>query len=180
MIASWQERYDKPRQCIKQQRHHFTKKRPHSQSYCISSSLVCMWQLDHKEGRAPKNWCLSTVVLEKTPESLVDIKIIKPVNFKGNQPWILIGRTDAEAKAPVFWSADVNGWLIGKVPDAGKDWGQKDKRASEDDMTGWHHQCSGRELGQTLGDGVGQGGLVCSSPWVARIRHNWVTEQKQQ
>ena len=87
----------------------------------------------------------------------------KPINPKGNQPWIFIGRTDAEAETPVFWSSVVNSWLIGKVPDAGKDWGQK--RASEDEMAGWHHWCNVHELGQTLGDGKGQGGLGCSSPW---------------
>ena len=82
-----------------------------------------------------------------------------------NQPWILIGRTDAEGEAPVFWSPDVNSWLTGKVPDAGKDRGQKEKRVSEDEMAGWHHWCTGHELGQTLGDGEGQGGLAYYSPW---------------
>ena len=113
----------------------------------------------------PKNWCLWTVVLEKTPQSLLDSKEIKPVNLKGNQPWILIGRTDVEAEAPVFWSSDVNSGLIAKVSDAGKDWGQEEKRASEDEMAGWHHWCNGSELGQTSGDGEGQGGLACCSPW---------------
>jgi len=119
---------------------------------------------DHKESRMPKNWCLGIVVLEKTPESPLDSEEIKPVNLKGNQPWKLIGRTDAEAEAPVFWSLDVNSWLNGKVPDAGKDWGQKEKRVLEDEMARWHHQCNGHELGWTLGDGEGQGGLDCCSP----------------
>ena len=89
----------------------------------------------------------------------------------GNWDWyiytidIFVRRTDAETETPVFWSSDENSWLIGKVPDAGKDWGQKEKRVSEDEMGGWHHQCNGHELGQTLGDGEGQGGLVCCSPW---------------
>ena len=109
-----------------------------------------------------KNWCLWTVLLEKTPESPLDRKI-KPVNLKGNQSWILTGRTDAEA--PVFWSSDVNSWLIGKVSDAGKDWGQKEKRASEDEMAVWHHWCNRHEVGQTLGDDEGQWGLACCSPW---------------
>ena len=87
-----------------------------------------LWDLDHKEGRTPKNWCLWTVVLKKTPESPLASKEIKPVNLEENQPWILIGRTDAEAEAPVFWSPDANSQLIGKVPDAGRDWGQKEKR----------------------------------------------------
>ena len=82
-----------------------------------------------------------------------------------NQPWILIGRTDAEGEAPVFWSSDANSQLIGKVPDTEKDWGQKEKRASEDEMAGWHHQCNGHELGQTSGGGEGQAYLVCCSPW---------------
>ena len=140
-------------------------KYPYSQGYGLPSSHVWLWELDRKEGRMPKNRCLQTVVLEKTPESPVDSKEIKPVNLKGNQPWIFVGRTDAEAEAPVFWSSGVNSWLIGKFPDAGKDWRQKEKRLSEDEMAGWHHQCNGRELGQTLGDGEGHGGLVCCSPW---------------
>ena len=116
------------------------------------------------EGRMSKNWCLLTVVLEKTLESPLDSwrsnqSVLRDINSE------LIGRTDAEVESPVFWSFDVNSWLIGKVPDAGKDWGQKDKRASEDEMTVWHHWCNGHELGQTLGDGEGQGGLVCCSPW---------------
>ena len=105
--------------------------------------------------------------------SPVDSKIIKPVNLKGRQPWELTGRTEAEA--PGFWSPDVNSWLIGKVPDAGKDWGQKEKRVSEDEMAGQHHWCTGHELGQTLGDGEGQGGLTCCSPWGCRVGRDWTT-----
>ena len=131
----------------------------------LPSGHVQLWELDHKEGRALKNWCLWTVVLEKTLESTLDSKEIKPVNLKGNQPWILVGRTDAEAETLVFWSSDVNSWLLGKVPDAGKDWRQKEQRASEDEMAGWHHWCNGHELGQTSGDGEGQGGLACCSSW---------------
>ena len=116
----------------------------------------------------PKNWGLQNVVLEKTPASLLDLKEIKPV--KGNQPWILVGRTDSEAEALVFWSSDANSRLLGKVPDAGKDWGQKEKRASEDEVAGWHHQCNGHELGQTSEDGEGQGGLACCSSWVSKSR----------
>ena len=91
----------------------------------------------------------------------------------GNQPWILIWKTDAEVS--VFWSPDVNSQHIGKIPDAGKDWGQK-KRASEDEMTGWHHWCDRHELGQISGNGEGQGGLVCCSPWGHRVGHNWATK----
>ena len=101
---------------------------------------------------------------EMTLESPLDSKEIKLVHPKGNQPWILIERTDADAETPISWSPDVNSRLIGKDRDAGKDWGQKEKRASEE-MDGWHHWHSGHELGKTLGDGDVQGGLVCCSPW---------------
>ena len=130
-----------------------------------SSGHIQLWELDHKEGRVQKNQCLWTVVLEKTPESPLDSKEIKPVNLKGNQLWILIGRTVAEAETPVFWSPDAISQLIGKVPDAGKDWGQKEKRAPEDEMAGWHQWCNGQEFGQTLGDSEGQGGLACCCLW---------------
>ena len=132
MIASWQESYDKPRQCVEKQRHYSAKKGPYNQDYGLPSGHIQLWELDSKEGRMPMNWCLWTVVLEKTPETPRDSKEIKSVNLKGNQPWILTGRTDTEAQNPVFWSSDVNRWLIGKVPDAGKDCGQK-KRA----IKGW-------------------------------------------
>ena len=130
---------DKPRHCIKKQRYHFAHKSPSSKSYGFSSSHVWMWGLDHKEGRMPKNWCLQTVVLEKTSESPLYSKEIKPVNLKGDQPWIFTGKTDAKAEALVFWSTDVHRWLIGKVPNAGKDQGQEEKRAPEDEMAEWHH-----------------------------------------
>ena len=117
--------------------------------------------------RTPKKWCFQAMVMEKTPESLLDSKEIKPVNNKGNQPWIFIGRTNAEAEASVFWlpTSDANSRLIGKVPYAGKDWGQKEKRTSEDEMAGWHHRCNGQELGQILGDSKRQGDQACCSPW---------------
>ena len=102
---------------------------PYSQGYGLPSGHVQLWELNHKEGWVPKNWCLPTLVLEKTPESPLDSKEIKPVNLKGDQPWILAGRADAEA--PVFWSSDEKRWLIAKVPDAWKVWGQKEKRESE-------------------------------------------------
>ena len=106
-----------------------------------------------------------TAVLEKTLESPLDCKEIKPVNPKGNQRWIFIGRTDAEAEAPVLWPPDSKSWLIGKDPDAGKDWGQEEKGATEDDLVGWHHQLNGHEFKQALGDNEGQGILACCSPW---------------
>ena len=122
--ASRQESYDKPRQCVEKQRHYSADKDLYSQGYDLPISHVWLWQLNCKEGRAPKNWCLQTVVLEKIPESPLKSNEIKPANLKGNQPWILIGRTHAEAEALVFWSSDSNSWLTGKVPDAGKDWMQ--------------------------------------------------------
>ena len=103
-----------------------------------------MWELDHKEGWAPKNWCFWTVVLEKTPESSLDCKEIRPVNPKENQPRILIGRTDAEAEIPILWPPDVKSWLIGKDPDPGKDWRQE-KGMTEDEMVGWHHWLNGHD-----------------------------------
>jgi len=112
-----------------------------------------------------RNWCFQTVVLEKTLESPLDSKEIKPVNPKGNQPWIFIGRTEAEAEAPIIWPPDVKSWLIGKDLDAGKDWGQEEKGAIEDEMVGRHHQLNGHEFEQTPRDSEGQGSLACCSPW---------------
>ena len=123
----WHPRHPKPRQCVKKQRHHFADKGPFSQSYGFSSSHVWMWQLDHTEGWVSKNRCFQTVVLEKTLESPLDSKEIKPVNPKGNQPWIFTGRTDAETEASILWPSDVKRWLTGKEPGAGKDWWQEEK-----------------------------------------------------
>ena len=106
---------DKPRQYAEKQRHYSVNKGPYSQGYSLPSGHVQLREVDCREGRTPKNWCLQTVVLEKTPESPLDSKEIKPVNLKRDQPWILLGRTDAEAEIPVFWSSDANSWLVGKV-----------------------------------------------------------------
>ena len=111
---------------IKKQIYYFANRGPSGQSYGFSSGHVWMWELDHKESWAPKNWCFWTVVLEKTLESPLDCKEIQPVNPKGDQSWIFTGRTDAET--PILWPPDVKNWLIGKDPDAGKDWGQEEKR----------------------------------------------------
>ena len=129
-----------------------------------------MWELDHKEGWALKNWCCWTVlelelVLEKILESPLDCKEIQPVNRKGNQCWIFIGRTDAEAESPILWPPDVKNWLIGKDPDAGKDWRQKGKGITQDEMVGWHHRLDGHEIEQAPGVGDGQESLMCCSPW---------------
>ena len=123
-----------------------------------------MWELGYKESWAPKNWCFWTVVLEKTPESPLDCKDIKPVNPKGNQSSIFIGRTDAEAETPVLWPTDVKNWLIRKDPDSGKDW-RWENGMTEDEMVGWHHRLDGHEFEWTLGVGDGQGGLAYCDSW---------------
>ena len=133
MLAPWKESYDKPRQHIKKQRHHFAYKGPYSQSYGFSSSHVLMWELDHKEAWAPKNWSFQIVVLEKTLESPLDCKEIKVVNPKRNKPLIFIGKTNAKVEAPVFWPPDTKNHLIGKDPDRGKDWRQT-QGAAESEM----------------------------------------------
>ena len=117
------------------------------------------------ESWASKNCCFLNAVLEKTLESLLDCKEIKSVNPKGNQPWIFIGRTDTEAKAPILWPPDVKSWFIGKDPDAGNDWRQKEKGSTEDEMVRYHHWLNGHESEWTPGVGDGQGGLACCSPW---------------
>ena len=123
-----------------------------------------MWELVHKEGRMPKNWCIWTEVLEKILESPLDYKEIKPVNPKGNQLWLFIGRSDAKTEAPIIWAPDAKSQLIRKDPDAGKDWRQE-KGTTEDEMVGWHHWLNGHEFMQAPGVGEGQGSLVCCSPW---------------
>ena len=115
-------------------RNYFAKKGPSSQSYSFSSSHIRMWELDYKKSWAQNNWCFWTVVLEKTFESPLTCKETKPVNPKGNQSWVFIGRMNAEAETPVLWPPDVKNWLIGKNPDAGKDWKQGVKGTTED---GW-------------------------------------------
>ena len=111
------------------------------------------------------NWCFWTVVLEKILESPLDCKEIQPVHPKGDQPWVFIGRTDAKAETPVLWPPHVKSWLIGKHPDAGRDWGQEEKGTTEDEMVGWHHWLNGHESEQPPGVGDGQGSLVCYGPW---------------
>ena len=134
-------------------------------TYGFSSGHVWMWELDCEESWAPNNWCFWTVVLEKTLESPLDCKESQPVHPKGSQSWIFIGRTDAEAEAPILWPPDVKNWLIRKDPDAGRDWGQEEKGTTEDEMAGWHHWLDGHESEWTPGVGDGQGGLVCCDSW---------------
>ena len=136
MLTPWKEIW----QHIKKQRHYFANKGPSSQDNGFSSSQVWMWELDYKEGWAPKNWCFWTVLLEKTLESPLDCKEIQPVHPKGNQSSVFIGRTDGEAETPILWPPDAKSWLIWKDPDAAKDWRQEEKGTTEDEMIGWHHR----------------------------------------
>ena len=122
-----------------------------------------MWEVDNKEGWALKNWYFWIVVLERTLESPVDFKEIKPVNPKGNQPWIFIGRTDAEGEALILRPPDMKSQLIWKDPDAGKDW-RWEKGMTENEMVGWHHQLNGHKSDQIPGNSQGQRSLVCCSP----------------
>ena len=140
MLTPWKKSYDQPRLHIKKQRHYFADKGLSSQGYGFSSNHVWMWELDYKESWAPKNWCFWTVVLEKTLESSFVCKEILPVHPKGNQFWIFIERTDAKAETPILCLPDVKNWIIGKDPDAGKDWRWEEKGITKDDMVGWHHR----------------------------------------
>ena len=140
-----------------------------------------MYDLDYKESWALKNWRFWTVVLEKTLKSSLDCKEIKPVNPKGNQSWIFIGRTDAEAETPLLWPLDAKNWLIWKDPDAGKDWGQEEMGTTEEEMVGWRHQLNGHGFVWTLGVGDEQRGLVCCGSWGHKEsdtteRPNWTDE----
>ena len=143
-----------------------------------------MWEMDHKEGWVMKNWCFQTVVLEKTLESPLDYKEIKPVNPKGNQYWIFIGKTDAETEAPILWPPDAKSWHIGKDPDLGKGWGEEKKGLTEDKTVGWHHWLNGHEFEQTSGDSEGQRkkpGMLQSIELQSQTRlSNWTTTRIEQ
>ena len=130
----------------------------------VFPAVVYGGEMVHREGREMKNQCFWTVVLEKTFACPLDCKEIQPINSKGNQSWIFIGRSNAEAETPMFWPPEAKNWLIGKDPDAGKDWRQEKKGTTEDEMVGWHHRLNGHGFGWTLGIGDGQGGLECCSP----------------
>ena len=132
---------------LKKQRRYFANKGPSSQGYGFSSGHVWMWELDCDKSWALKNWCFWTVVLEKTLESPLDCKEIQPVHPKGDQYWVFIGRTDADAETPILWPPHMKTWLIGKDPDAGRDWGQEEKGTKEDEMAEWHHWLDGHEFG---------------------------------
>ena len=154
------------------QRHYFVNKGPYSQSNGFSISYVRMWELDHKEVWAAKNWCFRIVAIEKTLVSPLDSKETKPVNPRGNQPWIFTRRK-------ILLPHYAKSRLFGKDLDAEKDWGQEKKGMTDDEMAGWHHPLSRHEFEQTLGDSEGQGNLVCYGPQgPQRTRHNLVTEQQ--
>ena len=154
-VCSLGKSYDQLKQHIKKQRHHFINKSLSSQSYSFSSSHVQMWELHYKESWALKIWWFWTVVLEKALEISLDCKEIQPVNPKGNQSWVFIGRTDAEAETPILWPPDVKNWLIGKYTDTGKDWRWEEKGMTEDEMVGWQHRLNRHEFEQALGIGNG-------------------------
>ena len=140
-------------------------KGPSSQGYGFSFGHVLMWELDCEESWALKNWCFWTVVLEKTLESPLDCKEIQPVHSKGDQPGVFFGRNDTKAETPVLWPPHAKSWLIGKDPDAGRDWRQEEKGTTEDEMAGWHHRLNVHEFEWTPGVGDGQGGLACCNSW---------------
>ena len=141
-----------------------------------------MWELDYKESWVPKNWCFWPVVLEKTLESPLDCKEIQPANPKGNQSWIFLGRTDAEAESSILWPRDTKNWFIGKDPDAGKGWRQEEKGTTENEIVRWHHWLDGREFEQAPGVGDGQEILESCCLWGRKESDtteqlNWLTEQ---
>ena len=160
--------------------YHFGDKGLTSQSFAFCGSHVRMWELDHKEGWGPKSWCFRTVVSEKTLESPLDNKKIKLINPKGNQSWIFIKRTVAEAEAPVLlasWCKELTHW---KRPWCWERLSVGGEGSVEDEMVGWHHRLNEHELEEAPGYSEGQGSLACCSPWGYRVGHNWATEQEQQ
>ena len=137
--------------------------------------MLWVWELDYKESWAMKNWCFWTVVLEQTLESPLDCKEIQPVNSKGNQSWIFIGRTDAEAETPILWPPDAESQFIRKDTDAGKNWRWEEKGMTEDEMAGWHHWLNAHEFERAPGVGGGQGNLACCSQnWKIIALQNFV------
>ena len=176
MLAPWKKNYDQLRQCIQKQSHYFANKCPYSQRYSFYRSHAWLWELDHKESWALKNWCFWTVVLEKTLESPLDWKEIKLANPKENKPWIFIGGTDAEAEALILWPPYKKSQLTGKEPNAGQDWGRRRRGGQEDKMVACHHPqwtwvwASSRRWWRTGKPGMRQ------SMGSQRARHDWETE----
>ena len=179
MLGPWKKSYDKPRQHIKKQRHYFANKGPSIQSYGFSSSQVWMWELDHKQSWALKNWCFWTVVLEKTIRSPLHSKEIKAVHPKGNQSWIFIGRTDAEAEATILCPPDMKNWLIGKDPDAGNGWSQEEK-GMDRRWVGWMalpNQWTWVSLSSGSWWWTGKPGVL-QSMGLQRSKHDWLNWTK--
>ena len=168
-IASQQKTSDKPIQCVERQRHYSADKGPYRQGYGLPSGHIWWWELDCKEGRAPKNWHLQTVVLEKTPESPLTVRRSKQSILREINPEYSLEGLMLNLKLQYFghlmWTAD----SLEKPLMPGKDWGQKVKRVSEDEMAGWHHWCNEHELRQTSGHGQEQGGLACYNPWGLKV-----------
>ena len=174
MLSTWKKSYGQSWQHIQKQRHYFARKGLSSQSYGSSVSHVWMWELDHKESRALKNWCFLTVVLQKTLESPLDCKDIKPVNPNGNQSWIFIG--SAEAEAPILCPPGVKNCLIGKDPGIEKDWRQEEKGMTENELVGWHHWLEEHDFEQASRVCDGHGSPVVLQSMVSqRVGQDWVT-----
>ena len=155
------ESYKNPRQCIIKERHHFANKCPYSQSYGLFTNYVQMWELDIKKAESQRSdafqlWCLRRLLRVPWAARRWNQSILKEINP---------GRTGAEAEAPILRPPDAKNWLIGKDPDAGKDWRQEEKGTTKEEMVGWHHWLSGHEFKQAPGDGDGQESLACCSPW---------------
>ena len=147
--------------------------------YLQGDNIYILFSINHKYGWAPKNWRFWTVVLKKTLESPLDCKEIKPVNPKGNQSWIFIGRTDAEAEAPILWPPDAKSWLFRKDPDAGKDWRREEKQTTEDRTLVWHHRFNGLSLSKLQEVEKDREAWCASVQGLKRVRHDWETEQEQ-
>ena len=176
MLTHCKESCDQPRQHIKKQRHYFVNKGLSSQSYGFSSNHVWMWELDYKESWTQKNWCFWTVLLEKTYESSLDSKEIQLVHPKGNQSWMIIGRTDVEAETPVLWPPDVKYWLIWKDPDAGKGWRREEQGTTENEMLWWQTILIDLiDMSMSLGDGDGQGALRAAVHGVSKSQ-TWLND----
>ena len=149
---------------MQKQRHYLANKILPSQGYRIYSGHVWMWELDCEESWVLKNWCFWTLVFEKSLESPLDCKEIHPVHSE-DKPWDFFGRKDAKSETPILWPPHVKSWLIGKKSYVGRDWGQEEKGATEDEMAGWHHRLDGHDFEWTPGVGDGQGGLACCDSW---------------